>query len=123
MHWSWYEEKTKTPWEVAVFYPFIPHTFLNNADVPVSLINQSDDTLIFIKDEDLLNTVIYRSPSDEELAEVVSNWEVRSTAHLQHAFSFGYAHSALIIELANNIRRKKGLPIKENNIDEEDDDE
>ncbi len=121
-HRRWKHEGMDFQFENATFYPFIPYTFLQKPSQAISLTGQQhSDVLLFVLWDEVPNEIIYNSPSDEEIAEQVSRWEKLSVARVQSKFHTGYARSARIIDEANKMRRKKGLPIEEFFSEEEDD--
>jgi DNA-directed RNA polymerase subunit RPC12/RpoP len=122
LYWSWQHPELKMRMEAADLYPFIPYTFLRAADTSLSLSGQSNSTLVFLQSEDQLPKMrIYNNPSDDkEIAEMVSNWQTRSTSHVQRLFDMGYGRASRIVGLANEIRRQKGLP---DEVEDEDEDE
>ncbi len=109
LYWKWQDEETKIRWEVADLYPFIPYTYLRAADISIPLGGQINNTTVFLQDELLPTMRLYTSPSDEELAEEVSNWSSVSTSYIQRKFNFGYARSARIGDMAKKIRRQRGI--------------
>jgi len=110
LYWDWVDAETKIHWEVAELYPFIPHTFLRAADTSVSLGGQPNTFTVFLQSDELLPTMrLYTSPSEEELAETVSQWDSVSTSAVQKKFNFGYSQSARIFDLARELRRKRGI--------------
>lgn len=124
-HRRWKHDGMDTQFENATFYPFIPYTFLQKPSQAISLTGQQQsDILLYVLWDEVPSAVIYSSPSDEEIAEEVSRWEKLSVVRVQTKFHTSYSRSARIINEANKMRRKKGLPVEENFLeDERDDDE
>lgn len=120
LHWLWKDDASSVAMEAADLYPFIPYTFLHAADVSLNLSGQQNNSLVFLQSDDLLPKMrIYTNPSDDrEIAEIISNWNNRSTSQVQVMFNFGYSHAAKIIDMANEIRRKKGI-VDDSEPDEE----
>ncbi len=117
---SWKYADINMPFENAVFFPFVPYTLLKKPSPTISLTGQQDeDILLYVLDHELPHDLIYTSPSDEEIAEIVSNWQKLTASRIQEKFRTGYARSARIKDEANNIRRRKGLPIDEAQYEDE----
>lgn len=125
MHWVWQQAGIGMRIEMATLYPFIPYTFLRVPEIVISLSEQVDNTVLFLRvNEELPSLRIYRSPADDsEIAEVVSTWDNRSTSHIQRTLNFGYSRAARIVDMVNEIRRKKGLDTESVQDIEDDEDE
>lgn len=121
LYWSWQNKELGMRMEAADLYPFIPYTFLHAADVSLSLSGQPNHTLMFLQSDDLLPKMrIYNNPSDDtEIAEIASTWPARSTSVIQRLFDFGYSRAAKIVDMANEIRRRKGIVDESDSEDEE----
>ena len=114
LYWDWVDNDTKIHWEVAQLYPFIPQTFLRATDTSVSLGGQPNTLTVFLQSDELLpNMTMFQSPSDKEIAEVVSGWQDRSASAIEQRFSRGFSWAYSISELVREIRRKKGIDEEE----------
>lgn len=107
-------------YQEATFYPFIPYSFLQSGQSLTYLTDKTTDALLFLDPESLRSIELIPPPKDEEVAEVISRWEQISTSRIQRTLGIGYSRAARIKDLAEAIRRKKGLSVESEEESDED---
>lgn len=119
IHFKWEAEGFAR--EQVEFWPFVAYRFLKEEGHAAIGLNPDDtpDAIIFSNMFELPSITIYRSPSDEEIADQIAQaWSqpIRAS-RIQETFGTGYLHAARIKELALERLRKLGRIVEEDDED------